>query len=279
MVSNNATLTGKIGIVMRTKDRNVLLKRAIESVLNQSYQNWQLVIVNDGGDIIEVDNLVAYYTLASAGRLRVFHNLVSMGMEEASNLGLGCLDAEMVIIHDDDDSWAPEFLDRMYSVYLLEKSKNSTVGGICCYCHRVNEIVVGNMITIVSVKTFNQHLDAGILPIWKMIQQNQMPPICFLFDLSLCRKIGGFDSTLPVLGDWDFHLRFMLENEIWILPESLAFYHHRVGLTGSLGNSVHAGVDKHLLYRKILENRWLRSDVKNGKFGVGSIIALSHLTN
>ena len=68
-----------------------------------------------------------------------------------------------------------------------------------------------------------------------------------------------FDASLPVLGDWDFHTRFALKHDIWIHPEYLAFYHHRVSATGALGNTVHAGVSRHRMYAQILRNKWIRA--------------------
>ncbi|WP_368859267.1 glycosyltransferase family A protein, partial [Xenorhabdus bovienii] len=47
-----------VGIVTRTKNRAVLLRRALESVKDQTYPHWQLVIVNDGGQPEPVDALV-----------------------------------------------------------------------------------------------------------------------------------------------------------------------------------------------------------------------------
>ena len=42
--------SGSVAVVMRTKDRPVLLPRALASVLSQTHQNWRLYLVNDGGD-------------------------------------------------------------------------------------------------------------------------------------------------------------------------------------------------------------------------------------
>ena len=76
-----------MGVVTRTKDRVVLLRRAVESVLHQSYRNWTMVIVNDGGSPREVDDLVEAYAAEAGGRIRVVHNPKSLGMEGASKVG------------------------------------------------------------------------------------------------------------------------------------------------------------------------------------------------
>lgn len=263
-----------VGVVIRTKNRAVLLKRALESVLNQTHQNWKLVVVNDGGEPASVDRLVALYQERWNGRVQVLHNSISVGMEAASNLGLSNLNTDLATIHDDDDSWSPEFLRRLVSTYAIQKQQFPNVGGVVCHINRVLETVEGNIVRIDRIEDFNQYQSTGFVPLSHMIQQNLFPPIGFLFELSTCKRIGMFDSTLPVLGDWDFHLRFLLEKDIWVLSETLAFYHHRLNATGALGNSVIAGVDKHKLYRGYLDNKWLRQDLMSGKLGIGVVMSL-----
>ncbi len=106
----DVTETPVVGIVTRTKNRPVLLKRAIESVLFQTYPTWTMVIVNDGGDPAPIDALVDHYAARADGRIRVIHNPRSLGMEGASAVGLAALESELLTVHDDDDSWSPEFL-------------------------------------------------------------------------------------------------------------------------------------------------------------------------
>lgn len=263
-----------VGIVMRTKNRAVLLKRALESVLNQTYPHWQLVVVNDGGETELVEKLLANYDSQWQGRMTVIHNSQSVGMEAASNLGLNQLDTDLAVIHDDDDSWSPDFLLRMTQVYAEQKQVFPNLGGIICHTNRVLETVEGNIVRIEKSEDFNQWANAGFIPLKFMLHQNQFPPICFVYELKVCKELNMYDTNLPVLGDWDFHLRFMTRKDIWVLPETLAFYHHRLTATGSLGNSVIAGLNKHHLYRIYLENKWLRDDFKNGTFGIGAMVTM-----
>ena len=263
-----------VGIVIRTKNRAVLLKRALESVINQTYQNWMLVVVNDGGDSDTVDHLVALYQERWNGRLQVIHNPDSMGMQAASNLGLDCLNTDLATIHDDDDSWSPEFLRRLVSTYVIRKQQFSNVGGVVCHVNCIWETVEGNIVRVDRVEPYNQHQPTGFVSLSHMIEKNLFPSIGFVFELSTCKQLGMFDSTLPVLGDWDFHLRFLLKKDVWLLGETLAFYHHRLSATGALGNSIFSNADKHKLYRGYLDNKWLREDLSTGKIGFGVMMSL-----
>src|SRR5690606_31325740 len=99
----------KIGIITRTKNRPILLRRALQSVVNQTLEDWQLVVVNDGGEKGPVDALFKEFSAAFKGRAQVIHNPQSQGMEAASNIGLDALKTEYAMVHDDDDSLHTEF--------------------------------------------------------------------------------------------------------------------------------------------------------------------------
>lgn len=258
-----------VGIVTRTKNRAVLLKRALESVTKQSYNNWYLVVVNDGGACEPVDNLIKSYKKQFGDRIQVVHNPISVGMEAASNIGLNLLDTDYAIIHDDDDTWSPEFLSRMIKILIKEQQVLPNIQGIVCYTNRVIETVNGNLVTIEYTEPFNHWIPAGLISLDRMLFENMFPPISFIFSLKICKELGGFNEMLPVLGDWDFHIRFLLKNDIWVLPEPMAFYHHRPSADGVLGNSVIAGLDKHRLYRSLLTNKWLRDDLNGNGNGLG----------
>lgn len=261
-----------IGVVTRTKNRPVLLRRALESVIKQSYKNWHLVVINDGGNPDEVDSLINYYLIGNENKITVLHNAFSVGMEAASNLGLKVLDTDYAVIHDDDDSWSPEFMSRMLSVIEVEKQKLPSIKGVMCYSNRVIESVNGNFVTVNHTEPFNHWIPPGLISLERMLFENMFPPISFIFSLPLCKDLGMFNDKLPVLGDWDFHIRFLLKADIWVLPEVLAFYHHRPDSDGVLGNSVISGLDKHKLYRSLLSNQWLRDDINKG--GLGAFSAL-----
>lgn len=263
-----------VGIVTRTKNRLVLLRRALESVKHQTYPHWKLVVVNDGGEKAGVDGLVGEVFLGDA-RVSVIHHETSKGMEAASNAGLSRLETDLAVIHDDDDSWAPEMLSVGTQV-LRERNRHlPSVRGVVTNISAVYETVTGNHVRINRIEPWQAHrhdaLEEGPLDLSKLMVRNQFPPIAFLFDLKVCRAVGLFDATLPVLGDWDFHLRFASRFDIWVHPETLAFYHHRPKAGGTLGNTVHAGHNLHVQYGRLLRNRWLRAGLAGS--GPGSVVA------
>jgi glycosyltransferase involved in cell wall biosynthesis len=263
-----------VGIITRTKDRPVLLKRALESVLNQSYDDWRMVIVNDGGNPEEVDRLVEQYAAPSRGRITVIHNPESLGMEAASNKGIRSIRTRYLAIHDDDDSWVPEFLTITVAEIENIRKQFPSVAGVVSLANAVFERVEGNVVHIDWTEPYRTSEKRGLVSFDELLTENQFAPIQLLFRYDAAEEIGFFRADLPVLGDWDFNIRFMCRHDIFIIPQFLAFYHHRVSDQTVYGNSIIADRSRHDLYATMLKNEWLRRDITEHGTGVGAHIAL-----
>jgi GT2 family glycosyltransferase len=272
--TNSSEMEASVGIITRTKDRPVLLTRAIESVVNQSYNDWRMVIVNDGGDPADVDRLVKHYASLSRGRISVIHNPESLGMEAASNKGVDTVQTQYLAIHDDDDTWAPEFLT--VAVAELEEIRKAlpTVAGVVTLANAVFERIEGNVVHTDWTEPYRTSDKRGIVSLDGILTENQFAPIQFLFRYDAAREVGFFRPELPVLGDWDFNVRFMCRYDIFIIPQFLAFYHHRVADQTVYGNTIIADRSRHDLYATVLKNEWLRRDIHAHGTGVGAHVTV-----
>lgn len=260
--------TSTVGVITRTKDRPLMLPRAFDSVRAQGFPGMAWTIVNDGGDPVPVDAIAA--EAVSAGlKVRVVHHERSLGMEAASNAGIAATPADYVVIHDDDDSWSPTFLRA--TVDALDTAP-ATCAGVVCHSVRVDEVIGEASVTVKSRRAYNPWLKAVYLS--EMAEDNPFPPISFLFRRSAWEELGGFDESLPVLGDWDFNLRILARWDVEVLPMALANYHHRLPTnSGSYGNSIHAGSDRHALWDSRIRNKHLRQDLEAGRVGLGTLLA------
>lgn len=257
-----------VAIITRTKDRPLLLRRAVESVLGQTYADWVHVIVNDGGDPAAVEQVVAPHAERYGGRLVRVDNPQSLGMEAASNKGIAASASRYLVIHDDDDSWDPAFLEKMTA--LLEASQPPVAGAIC-HSVLVHEAIEGEVVTEKRREDFNANLLA--VPLAQMAVRNLFPPISFLFQRAALEAAGPFREELPVLGDWDFNLRFLRDHDIAVLPEKLAFWHHRAAAAeGGYANSVLGGALNHASYDAAIRNQLLREDLETGRVGLGFLV-------
>jgi len=261
-----------VAIITRTKNRNLLLDRAIGSVLSQTYADWLHVIVNDGGDKTALESLLDRYQEAYRGRLLVLHNPRSLGMEAASNRGIAASDSTYLVIHDDDDSWRPQFLEK--AVAYLAARPAPSIRGVIAHTDRIIEEITGEQVLVRKEEAFNHYLRSVTL--YRCAAENSFPPISFLFERAVLAEIGPYREDLPVLGDWDFNLRFLSRYDVGLIPEPLARYHHRVqGGPSHYSNSVVGGDDKHKFYDCLLRNEYLRRDMDSGKPGLGFLVNVS----
>lgn len=256
-----------VAIITRTKNRPVLLARAFSSMLAQTHHNWHLYLVNDGGDPGPVEELVARYKPAFGDRLTVKHHAHSMGMEAASNSGLAEAGGDYVVIHDDDDSWGPEFLEK--TIAFLVDPANTRFAAVATNCEVIYEEIVGGEVIERGRSDWDFWKDrVDMLDIFKI---NNIPPICTLIRKDAVDLIGPYNDQLPVLGDWDYNLRILLLADIGTINEPLANYHHRVthNSSGTYSNSVHGGKNKHLDYQTLYRNSIIRKLLRREPAYVG----------
>ena len=249
-----------ITVVMRTYERPVLLARAIASVQLQKFTDWELVVVNNGGQPAVVDAVLRTAMNATpSGAIRVLHLPDRVGMEEASNRGLADSDSEFFVIHDDDDSWDARFLDVAISALRNTPSAVASVTGVT----RIYETFRGGKVWPVSHEDFP--LSQGRLTYRGMIGGNTFPPIAAVFRRSLLNAVGNFDASLPVLGDWEFNLRAVAVGEFAFVSERLAHYHTRTSDSDAVsGNSITVGEELHRSVKSQLQDRWLKEATVNG---------------
>ncbi|MEL6708270.1 MAG: glycosyltransferase [Pseudomonadota bacterium] len=237
-------MSATVAIITRTKDRPLLLARAARSVASQTHTNYNWVVVNDGGDEVMARSVIKGCEV-DRDRIQFLSNPASLGMEAASNLGIRASSSDYILIHDDDDTVHPEFLEA--TVAFLESASGQTYGGVATKIEYVSEEIRGDEIIVHDQRPFLDWVYS--LDFAEMLAQNLITSNSFLYRRSLFDQIGGYNEDLPVLGDWFFNIEFLLHADIKILPRALSFYHHRDRGNQSQGepnaNSVIGGGDKH----------------------------------
>lgn len=266
----------RVSVITRTRDRPLLLPRALDSVLAQHYTDWVHVVVNDGGDPEPVQRALVARADRYKGRFILVDNTRSVGMEAASNIGVDASSSEFVVIHDDDDSWHPDFLARC--VAFMDSDLKPRLGydyaGVITHSMRIDEEVHEDGVRILSSQPFNTWMKG--VSLYRLAAGNVFPPISFLFRREAFEGVGRFREDLPVLGDWDFHLRVCARYEIGLIPELLANYHHRGSLKlGEYSNTVISDRGAHHAYDTLYRNELLRRDLCEGRLGLGHLVSLA----
>ena len=114
-----------ISIVMAAYNEEQSIGRAIESILAQTFINWELIIIDDGSTDTTTEVIERYANNDS--RIRLFSNEVNMQLPASLNKGIGLAKADLVARADADDVNLPERLSKQYD-YLREHGDVDVVG-------------------------------------------------------------------------------------------------------------------------------------------------------
>lgn len=251
----------KVAIITRTKDRPVFLRRALQSVAHQTFTDYEHVVVNDGGDRQEVERIIAELPEAARKRVSLFHRAEpSNAPDTIFSESIDRVQSTYVAIHDDDDTWHPAFLEQ--TTTLLDAGSK----GVYVRTDNVLEKVQGRRIKTVSVSQHQPELQA--ISLFRQYLDNQLTPITFIYARKAYEAVGKYDNSLPVVGDWEFGIRFLQKYDVDYLDPgfALANYHSRVEKDNSFSKH------KHRVYITKVMNEYLRKDLASGKFGGGYIM-------
>lgn len=257
-----------VAILVRTKDRPRFLSRALENIAQQTFTDYTVCVINDGGDeqatraIIEASPLGLLGSNAQgsnaqdSGRVQLL-TTASGNMEAASNAGLAATTSEYVAIHDDDDLWAPEFLER--TVAALDES-----GALMCTTRVVERYERENAdgeFEVYEERIFHDGLPSVGLQF--LFRTNRAVPIGILYRRSLHELVGFYNESLPVVGDWEFNMRAASVADILLVDEPLAYWSLRPDAEGSEANSVKRQAD-HAYFDSLVRARAIREDLQAG---------------
>lgn len=257
-----------VGIVMRTQDRTVMLDRAVRDVLSQTWADWHLVIVDDAGsDPAGVDAVVARYAHEAAGRITVLHRDRSTGMEAASNAGIAATATELLAIHDDDDTWRPTFLQRTVAHLRAHPEQPAVV----VRTEIVHEHQEGT--TLVEDERFVVNPELTGMHLVDFMALNRTTPIAVLHRRAVHDEVGLFREDLPVVGDYEFHLRLLARGPIGFLDLPLAEWRLRPSASGTASNSMFAAADAHTEFDRVLADEHLRPWVAEHGLGLPLFIS------
>jgi len=113
----------KVSIIIPTYKRSHLIKRAVQSILNQTYQNFEIVIIDDSPDD-ETENAIREI---NDKRIKYIKNEIRAGFIRAKNQGVkeASEKSRYIAFLDDDDEWMPLFLEK--TIKILKEKKDIVV--------------------------------------------------------------------------------------------------------------------------------------------------------
>ncbi|MCK9484616.1 MAG: glycosyltransferase [Candidatus Marinimicrobia bacterium] len=194
---------GKISVIIPTYNREASLGRAIESVLNQTYRNFELIVIDDGSTD-DTSRIIRTHKK----RIRYYSQLHS-GVSSARNLGLEKSEGTWVAFLDSDDYWLPQKLARQMEC-LAENPQWLVM--------QTDEKWIRRGVAVNPMKKHRKY-SGWIFP--QCLPLCIVSPSAVIVHQKVFNDVGVFDASLPVCEDYDLWLRIALKYEIGLLPEKL----------------------------------------------------------
>ena len=176
----------QISVVIPTRDRTTALRRAIESVLRQSFEDFEVVVVDDGS----ADGACAAVQQLDP-RIVVVRNDVALGPGGARNRGVQNATAPIVAFLDDDDVWLPNKLSTVMSCF----SEYPDIGVVS---HRVGQLHT-NVVTTGAVTVDHRPVRRFLL--------SQPPHLSGVVVRRELHRSNEFDETFAASEDLDYLIR------------------------------------------------------------------------
>jgi glycosyltransferase involved in cell wall biosynthesis len=193
-----------VSVIIPTFNRAAMVTEAVASVLNQTYPDLEILVVDDGSTDGTAAALEAF-----GGRIRVLRQDTRRGVSAARNVGLQAARGEWLALLDADDLWLPEKLARQMA-YLADRPELL----IC----QTEEIWVRRGVRV--NKPLSHRMAAGhiFLP---SLERCLVSPSAVVLHRGLLDRHGGFDEALPAAEDYDLWLRLSWRYEVGLVPEPL----------------------------------------------------------
>ncbi len=199
-----------ISIIIPLYNQEKYIIRCISSILLQSYENFEIIIVNDGSS----DNSVDLVKSISDRRVRLI-NKKNGGVSSARNKGLENANGKWIMFLDADDELADGALEKLHKATLK---------------YDYVQVIVGNY--QVKDSLGNKRIKSKLKK--EKLYDNPLIPLCFrsfysrpgntLISTKVVRLVGLYDETISYNEDLDFTIRLFLQCKVLYIPETIMFY-------------------------------------------------------
>lgn len=206
---NNLNETPLVSIIVRTKDRPKLLKKALESVFAQTYRPIEVVLVNDGGCDLNTGEIEAILGDISLNYIRLETNT---GRANAGNVGIENTKGDFISFLDDDDVFMPEGIETLVNtaIYLPSTVIYGTV-----ICKRYSADGKDIITELLLGSPFDKE---------RLLLENYMPINSLCIPRDLLISIGNLDTDFIIYEDWDMLIRLAEKSNFSHIDKIVAEY-------------------------------------------------------
>lgn len=251
----------KVSVIIPTYNRAEKLHKSMESVLAQTYGDFELLIIDDGS----TDSTAEVVSSFGDDRIRYVKMAQNVGASAARNEGVRLAEGDWIAFHDSDDFWRPDKLQKQMD-YMERNPEYDVI--YCSYLMHTDEeeIVVPN-------ENWSGELEGDLFI--SLLARNSIGAPTMLIKKSVFEETGGFDTSFKSLEDWDLALRIAMRHQIGYVPEVLVdAYMSSGGVSSNVGAYYESRCKLIGRYRQILTELGIFDRIVTDVFGRAQAIGV-----
>lgn len=230
----------EVSIVIPTYNRADLLPRAIGSVLNQTFEDFELIVVDDGSTD-STRELVEDFCRADS-RIRYIHQENSGSPASPRNVGIRQATGRFIAFLDHDDEWLPAKLERQRSLLI---NASATVGFIGCNILIVDSAERKGL----RVHDLNNYMGEGFVK-GVLAYNFVLTASAVIARKEVFETVGGFDIALKIGDDLDMWLRMSDKFGFDFVRDALVKYYVHKGNASRSQDSAEATFELEKIFVK-----------------------------
>lgn len=193
----------KVSVIMTVYNGEKYLREAMDSILNQTFKDFEFVIINDAS----TDKSQEILDVCKDNRIKLIINQQNIGMVNSRNKGLALAQSEYITVVDHDDIALPERLEKQIR-FLDEHPEIGLVGG---YYYEIDE--QGKEFNLYQSPTTNEEIQR------KLLTEDCFGHGTIMFRRECLGKAGYYRPEFEYMDDYDFVLRISEKYQVASIPE------------------------------------------------------------
>jgi glycosyltransferase involved in cell wall biosynthesis len=196
-----------VSILMNCYNAEEFINNAIQSVLNQKYKNWELVVWDDASS----DNTVYKIKKFNDKRIKLFTNQIHLGLGKSRVDATKELNGSLVSILDSDDYYHPDKLIKQVKIF--ERFPNVSICATWVKVFNENH----ELVYLINKKLENSKLKE------KLIFVNLLAHSSIMYRKNAAQKVGWYSNSLEYSQDYDLTLKLIKNDEIYLIRNILTY--------------------------------------------------------
>lgn len=228
-----------VSVIIPTRNRPDSLAKALRSALEQSYNHFEILVVNDGG--VDVGHVIA--PLNRSNQITYLNLETRIGQAGARNVALKAAKGKYVAYLDDDDIYYPNHLETLIS-FLETTSYKAAYTDAYRSAQEFDD--KGNCVAIKRDVPHSLDFNAACL-----LVDNYIPLICLMHERHLLDQVGCFDESLDLLEDWELFIRMAKRGDLYHIDKVTCEFSQRLNTTDHVNHNFRRQLRGHeMVYAK-----------------------------